>query len=40
MSITLQRPINDNRPGVAAEFVRIPSPLLKVSEGSFNADRI
>jgi len=30
MSITIQRPINDNRPGVAAEFVRIPEAFLKV----------
>ena len=30
MSITIQRPINDNRPGVAAEFLRIPEAFLKV----------
>lgn len=30
MSITIQRPMNDNRPGLAAEFVKIPEAFLNV----------
>ena len=30
MSVTIQRPVNDNRPGVSADFLRIPEVFCRV----------